>query len=385
MKSQVFSPINFRELWYTYVVHASYTSMPFPPSSFVPHRPVERNQSHASNLRLVDRPMVQTVPNRPLPTNPLESTPSLKEEGGGGRARVSSSQQGFDGNLLDAKDMIRRAHPVTVLVDSRDRDYTMFPNPHAYSIRLPHTLHNVTHARLMSCELPTSFYVFKTDHGTTKIRLNVDGNIKDVTIPDGNYSFELMTETLQVVCQAAFAGYAFEVTFDEVTQKCRIGVFLNESPVSWSLDTREDARLSTAQSINRDKETGWGLAYFLGFERDRLLESESGFIQGTRPAVMFPERYILLDIRGLGKAQEAGLFGEREARHTFAKIPFNVGTSFSSVFYDKSLTTNTLSPPVLSLDTLHIEFRFHDRTPVDFHSFEHSLTLEFMVSEVQTH
>ena len=275
--------------------------------------------------------------------------------------------------------------PVTVLVDSRDRNYQDHPHPHAYTIRLPHTLHGVTHARLVSCELPTSFYVFKQEHGTTGLSLTIDGVTKQVFIPDGNYSFEFMSETLKSVCQSAFPGYAFQVSFDSVSHKCRIQVQINNAPVSWSVDTRSGARLITAKPINMDKETGWGLAYFLGFERDQLIEASNGIVEGSRPAVMFPERYILIDIRGLGRTQEAGLFGEREARHTFAKIPFNVGSSFTSVFFDKALTTNSISPPILNLRELSIEFRFHDRTPVDFHSFEHSLTLEFMVSEIQAH
>lgn len=364
--------------------------MSLPPSAYVPNRPHQRNVPNAPNLRLYDAPMVQGVPHIP----PASKYAARDDDA------VRAHADPLD--LLSAPDMNRIARPVTVLVDSRDRDYRAHPHPHKYSIRLPRTLRNVTHARLVTCEMPASFYVFQKAHGTTGVRAIVDGVAQDVYVPDGNYSFATMSETLERALEEAFPDRAFEVRFDKVTQTCSIRATVDGTPVdSFSLDTTDDARAATSQPSNRSKETGWGLAYYLGFERDRVHEADQGTVRGQRPAHVFPEPYILLDIRGLGKVQEAGVFGERESRHTFAKIPINAPwpyassdapthgestpVAFPSVFWDKQITTNTILPPILALDVLHIEFRFHDRTPVDFHAFEHAMTLEFLASDVQTH
>lgn len=367
--------------------------MQFPSARYVPNRPHDRNAPNAPNLRSYDRPIVHQVPNIPPESGSKEEDVPVT-----------------DRNLLNTRDMSQIARPVSVLVDSRDRDYHAHPHPHKYSIRLPHTLRNVTHARLMSCEMPASFYVFQDTHGTTGMRVSVEETVRNVFVSEGNYSFSTMSKELEKRLEEAFPTFAFQVKFDDVTQRCRFHVSLNETPVSsFTIDTTDDARMQTSRAINRSKETGWGLAYFLGFERDAVHESTDGTLEGTRPAIVFPENYILLDIRGLGKVQEAGLFGEQEARHTFAKIPINAPwpyalstwsqvvqtntispgvnppSTFPSVYWDKQITTNTITPPILELDVLHVEFRFHDRTPVDFHSFEHSMTLEFLVSEIQTY
>lgn len=330
------------------------------------------------------------------------------ESKGNGDEGKSAQTKPEDLNLLNTRDMSQVSRPVTILIDSRDRDYKAYPDPHRYSIRLPHTLRNVTHARLMTCEMPASFYVFQEAHGTTGIRVSIDGDVQDVYLSDGNYSFATMSEELQRRLEDAYPNHAFEVHFNDVTQKCSLHASQDGTPVqSFTLDTTESARITTSRTGNRDKETGWGLAYYLGFERDQVHNSTQGTLTGSRPALVFPEQYILLDIRGLGKVQEAGLFGEQEARHTFAKIPINAPwpyalttwsqlvqtntisegvnppASFPSVYWDKQITTNTITPPILELNVLDIEFRFHDRTPVDFHSFEHSMTLEFLVSEIQ--
>ncbi|NBS71544.1 hypothetical protein EBT31_21930, partial [bacterium] len=76
----------------------------------------------------------------------------------------------------------------TVLVDSRDRLDTPGATSSHYVIRLPSILKRVVSARLVSAEIPASFYIFRNTYGNTSLDVTVNGVAKTVTIPDGNYT-----------------------------------------------------------------------------------------------------------------------------------------------------------------------------------------------------
>lgn len=272
-------------------------------------------------------------------------------------------------NFLDTKEVSEYAHPVSVIVDSRDRNYDRYPEPDEYEVQLPFYLRNVVRATLISAELPLSFYVFRNDQFRTDWTMEIDGLERTITIPDGNYSFDRMAQTLTDLWTEAFTdAYHIRVSIDEVTHRTRIQVDKEGGVKPFSFRTTE---------LETTKETGWGLPYYLGFDRDREYKSdETGVIESKRPAVLFPETYLLLDIDGLNFVHESGPYGTTDARRTFAKIPTTLGDPFAYILWDKPITTNVVRPPIPELQRLRVRFRFHDGTPVRFHGIEHSFTLE---------
>lgn len=249
-----------------------------------------------------------------------------------------------------------------IVIDSRDRDPRRHPSATEYVVSLPDALHNVSCARMMSAELPTSFYVFSAARANTSVVVVLDGAPHTVTIPDGNYGFTTMASTLQAALTSAL-GVPVTVTISPATLKCTLAVATGTVGV----DTR---------SLASNAATQWGLAYYLGFERDRLLEG-AGSVSSPRVCSVNPENYILLDIEELGTIAETAAEGQggHASRNLFAKVPMNVGTA-QVAFYDKVITANEQRPFVAKLTSLHLRWRFHDGTPVDFNGIEHSLTLE---------
>lgn len=252
-----------------------------------------------------------------------------------------------------------------VVLDSRDRNSEKYPSPNQYVFTLPETFYNVTCARLLTAEMPASFFVFTADRGNTSMTVILNGTSHTVTIENGNYSFTTMATALKSALEAAFAGSTFTVTFNGATLKCSISTS-NASDVI-AVDT---TGLSTSAA------TQWGLAYYLGFQRDVVAQG-TGSITAPGLSNMNPELYVMLDIEELGSVVEAGIEGSggTQSNRAFAKIPLNV-SSFQYSYFDKAITANYQAPPVGKLNSLHIRWRFHDGTLVDFQGAEHSLTLE---------
>jgi hypothetical protein len=119
----------------------------------------------------------------------------------------------------------RKVKRVTLLVDSRDREYAKYPSASSYVVHLPTPLNNVSNAVLISAELPSTYYVFSSSMNNTTLRVSVSEGpdaYANITIPDGNYTFATMASTLDAALTAAFPVYSFTVQFDPATARLSI-------------------------------------------------------------------------------------------------------------------------------------------------------------------
>lgn len=251
----------------------------------------------------------------------------------------------------------------SILIDSRDRDITKYPNPSEYVIDLPTIYKNVTSARLVSAELPSSYYVFSSSKGNTTLKINISSPAlsRSITIPDGNYGLANLEVVLQSAINAAFSndGVTFEVAVDRTTYKMTI-------------------TCSNASKIVGIDTTGQSLAYYLGFKSGG---TGTGFVVGSGVVSLNPETYILISIDPLDRVDEAGANGGGD--RVFAKIPISVN-SFDVAMYDKQLTCNTILPPIAKLDKMRVRMRFHGSSSlIDFNGADHSLTIELQCSQTR--
>lgn len=258
---------------------------------------------------------------------------------------------------------------VTLLVDSRDRDYAKYPSASQYVVNLPQTLNNVKSAVLISAEMPSTYYVFTAAKGTTSLLVTVNVTTNTVTIPDGNYTTTTMAAALKTALEAAFAGTTFTITFDPATYKCTIAI----SP----------SNTLTVDCTTAVKNTDWGLGYYLGFARG-VATTGTATITGSLASNMNPELYYLIDIAELNAVDETAVGGRRGA---FAKVPLQSGISQNS-FYSTVLACfmcNEQKPPKARLDKLSVSIRFRDGTLVDFNNAEHSMTVELVCTQTLPH
>lgn len=296
--------------------------------------------------------------------------------GGGGPGHTHPSPYPADGTL--PLNEFRKVKRMTLLVDSRDRDYARHPSPSQYVVHLPEALHNVSNAILVSAEFPLTYQVFRT---TALRRLTVTVNASvtaTAEIPAGNYTFSSMAAALETALGAAFtalpggAGAAYgtwTVTFSDVTGACTLacaGAAGQSVTVDYSTETTP---------------TGWGLAYYLGFER--RVTTGTGSVTGTAVANMNPELYMLVSIDELNNVSQAGMYASGGSQgKVFGKLPIQNNTG-QYVFYDKTLTCNEIRPPRARIDRLTVSVRWHDGTLVDFSGAEHSMTLELTYTQTR--
>lgn len=249
-----------------------------------------------------------------------------------------------------------------VLVDSRDRDFTKFPAPNRYRVRLPRRYTNVTGARILSADIPLTFFVFKAEYGNTSLQVTVDGTSATVTIPDGNYDDATILTELSDALDSTFAGNTFTVDIDPRTYQL---VITCTQGYTVSVDTTGAP----------EQYTDWGLAYYLGFPRDAVTSGAP--LRSPGVVNLNPFTYVLLDIDELGIIDEGGLYGSAVGKGCFCKIPVQ-GVSYDYVFRDIDRAGDVIPTRALvpRLESLTIEFRLHNNRVIDFRGVEHSFLLE---------
>lgn len=253
-----------------------------------------------------------------------------------------------------------------IVADSRDRDYEGYPSNSNYRLMLPKSYKDIIGARLVSVELPGSFYVFSSLYNNTSLAVSIGILQQTVTIPDGNYSTETMPTALKTALEAAFPGQTFDVSVDPATLK----LVISNDLTSFSIDGGAFATEDSAE---------WGLAYYLGFDKTVV---SGNVVTSSRVMTMNPQTYVLLDIPELNAVDEMGLFGNPVGRGCFAKLALQ-GNSFEYVYGD---STNIITHPVLptpraSIDRLTIQWRFHNGNFVNFQGIEHSFTIELVCKD----
>lgn len=284
-----------------------------------------------------------------------------------------------DGTLTQSK--FPQAVRTTMLIDSRDRNYDVFPKSSQFVVELPEVLKNVVNAVLVCAEMPLSYYVFSASRGNTTLNFTVGGMPYTAVIPDGNYTTAQMTAALKTAMDTASGG-DFTVSIDPSSMKITISIF----SFAFSIDT-----------TGVTKTSDWGLGYYLGLPRNVVTSgvnvSGEHILVGTNVVSLNPENYLLIDIEELNGLQQTSPITTRvttdpysgkqisqedagSGRKVFAKVTLDK-ESYQYNFYDRTLTFVDIRPQVAKMERLRVSVRFHDGTLVDFNGGEWSMSLEF--------
>ena len=253
-----------------------------------------------------------------------------------------------------------------VSVDSIDRDSYVFPSAGQYNFKLRTSFKNVVAIRLLSIEVPASFYIFTAANGNTSLRIKETGvdNFVVATIPDGNYTLPDLCGAVQTAICAATGNDTYTVTLNCSTLKVTIA------------NTMTQFRIDTATGA-LPQGLFWGLGYFLGFDKS-VYPSTNKSLTGVRIGNINPYNYMALDLGDLNMIQEGD-----KVKGYFAKVPLNVN-NFCYVYLTPECCTYNIAkyePPIGRLDTLSVKWRFHDGRIIDFNGFEHSFMIEIITGE----
>jgi hypothetical protein len=254
-------------------------------------------------------------------------------------------------------------------IDSIDRNSNLYTSANQYSLRLKTPFKNIIEIRLLSIEIPASFYIFSESAGNTKIFIkeSVWVDFRPIVLPDGNYTLPELCDTLTGILQTVTERATYVVSLNLNTLKITIS---NSDGVAFQLDTNTG---SLPQPVF------WGLGYCLGFNKG-IYATSTGTMTAPRIANINPYNYMILDLGDLNMVQEGEIM-----KGYFAKIPINV-QNFNYIYLTPECCDYNVArfePPLGKLEKINIKWRFHDGRLIDFNGFEHSFMLEVITGEAR--
>jgi hypothetical protein len=82
-----------------------------------------------------------------------------------------------------------------LVVDSRDRDYLLYPNSNKYRIEVPEEWKDIVSAELTAAQIPNTFYNIAETNNSFYIS-ETPSNLSNIQVPEGQYNNQLLLDTL---------------------------------------------------------------------------------------------------------------------------------------------------------------------------------------------
>jgi len=110
-----------------------------------------------------------------------------------------------------------------LVIDSRDRDYLLYPNSNKYRIEVPQEWKDITSLELSLAQIPNTFYNITEANNTFYIS-DSPNNIVSVNIPEGQYNNQSLIDTLNGKYGDLFINFESKLNFirNPINLKLRI-------------------------------------------------------------------------------------------------------------------------------------------------------------------
>lgn len=223
-----------------------------------------------------------------------------------------------------------------VVIDSRDRDVVLFPNPAQYEVELPDDIQEVTAVELVLADIPFTAYNISRKNN----KINVNGTI--YVVPPGDYDILSLSNSLDVL----LTSENINVGYNQISNKIKFdgnGSSLTITP--------------TANSLNKTIGLESNVTY-----NDLIVES-------THKVNLSKNQYVVLSIDQvhLNNSITSSL------HKSFAILSPNM----SNICYQNSSTKiiKYLNPPIARITKIKITLRDYDGELYDFQNYDHRLEL----------
>jgi hypothetical protein len=110
-----------------------------------------------------------------------------------------------------------------LVIDSRDRDYLLYPNSNQYRIEVPQEWKDITALELSLAQIPNTFYNITESNNVFYIS-DTPNNIFSINIPEGQYNNQSLIDTLNGKYGDLFINYDSKLNFSRnpINLKLRI-------------------------------------------------------------------------------------------------------------------------------------------------------------------
>ena len=177
-------------------------------------------------------------------------------------------------------------------IDTRFRENYYKTSSTDFHVSLPVRIKGVTRMKLCSLELPFTIYNISASQGNNYFYIQKNALTPNkVTLPDGNYTTEMLQLELNARLEAAAAGL-FEAIIDKRTKRVVISLVTPGQTDTLSLIFNSTASSATTldSTTNLQSKLGWMLGFRFG-----QYESNTSYVSEA-PYILKSPRYIFLRI-----------------------------------------------------------------------------------------
>lgn len=173
--------------------------------------------------------------------------------------------------------------PITLMIDSEQRDKTLYPDASDYYIDLPTTLNDVASIELIYAKIPNIHYNITEYNNKFVIQETTDSFLiqtrTTIILTPGEYSLTTLTTSLQDNLNNANLSHSYNITYNATTRKIVFGVIFNPTSVQPSFALRFDL-ISLPYECNLQLCNG-SMQLVLGYPANSYITLKRGTISGT--------------------------------------------------------------------------------------------------------
>ena len=234
-----------------------------------------------------------------------------------------------------------------MVIDSRIRDKSLFPNPNSYEIKLDDDINDVVSCKLICMDVPFSTYLINNIHRNINLKIGSTKYVATLTI--GDYTKTALATEIQNSMNTVVGSAVFTITYNTLLDN-----YTFQSTGSFTLDFTNTP----------------GMASLLGFDNISY-DSTSNIIRSPYRMNMDYNSYIIMDIDQFDTIKSI----DRDLNKSFAILPKQYNTLNISDKYKITKYFNPIIPKIMK-----IRVNMYDKygNPYDFagldHRFELSLT-----------
>jgi hypothetical protein len=271
----------------------------------------------------------------------------------------------------------RRVH---LIVDSRERNHRLFPNPNDYEVNMVRDMHDVRHIYLIASSFPFSRYL--VHDGNDALHVSVGGVPMKARLEHGDYAdpsdlaaaLEAALNQMAVVSRGDMFQVAYEARKDSYTVSCTrsFAVLCKGKPFQHAFNNNEDfayARGSIAQVL------GFGIANY-----DSGVDEETTSVY--RNTVAAPSRRnfdghdtLVVHIDAMDVNQSTSDVVDKSFGLIYRNACYPEYTK--ATYYDEDKMKKTFTPALRRLNKIKVRVTDYDGVPYDFHNQDHRM--EFIV------
>ena len=278
---------------------------------------------------------------------------------------------------------------VIILVDSRDRNHDLHPNPHDYELKLDSNFKNIVSIELLDAIIPNSDYLIHQSNNILHFEETI-GTTLIATVEPGYYDEDTLRLALQTALNnAPNADSTYSVTYNSSTNKYQINSDRTGGDGKFILNFKGPDKIFGPYNVKRSSYLDNSIGPIIGFSKRDT--QDLPFHISDNDINLSPDRSIFLymnadssksfdNIEGINQ-NHFGKFLQISLTSDFGKYTYfinprsSVANQSNVIKRDKEKQNDykIFFDPPISIDKLKFEFQNYNGNPFNFNGMEHSL------------